>query len=48
MIKNIVFFYMKTLFTFTNSVDPDETPHYAAFHDETPDYAAFHMGLHFL
>ena len=30
--------YCKDLFTFTNSVDPDEMQH----------YAAFHLGLHFL
>ena len=30
--KNIVFFCLKIFFTFTNSVDPDEMQHYAAFH----------------
>ena len=34
--KNIVFFSLKIFFTFTNSVDPDEMSH----------YAAFHLGLH--
>ena len=29
---NIVFFCMKIFFTFTNSVDPDEMQHDAAFH----------------
>ena len=36
--KNIVLFYLKILFTLTNSVDPDEMQH----------YAAFHLGLHCL
>ena len=36
--KNIVFFCLKIFFTFTNSVDPDEMQH----------YAAFHLGLHCL
>ena len=36
--KNIVFFCVKIFFTFTNSVDPDEMQH----------YAAFHLGLHCL
>ena len=36
--KNTVFFCLKIFFTFTNSVDPDEMPH----------YAAFHLGLHCL
>ena len=30
--KNIVFFCLKIFFTFTNSVDPDEMQHFAAFH----------------
>ena len=30
--KQIVFFCLKFFFTFTNSVDPDEMQHYAAFH----------------
>ena len=30
--KNIVLFCQKICFTFTNSVDPDEMQHYAAFH----------------
>ena len=30
--KNIVFFSMKIFFTFTNSADPDEMQHYAAFY----------------
>ena len=34
----IVFFCLKILFTFKNSVDPDEMQH----------YAAFHLGLHCL
>ena len=36
--KNIVFFCLKIFLTFTNSVDPDATQH----------YAAFHLGLHCL
>ena len=36
--KNIVFFCLKIFFTFTNSVDPDEMQH----------HAAFHLGLHCL
>ena len=36
--KDIVFFCLKTFFTFSNSVDPDEMQH----------YAAFHLGLHCL
>ena len=31
-LKNIVFFCLNILFTFTISVDPDEMPHYAALH----------------
>ena len=34
----MVFFGLKNFFTFTNSVDPDELPH----------YTAFHLGLHCL
>ena len=34
--KNIVFFCLKIFFTYTNSVDPDEMQH----------YAAFYLGLH--
>ena len=34
--KNVVFFFLKIFFTFTNSVDPDEMQH----------FAAFHLGLH--
>ena len=30
--NNIVFFCLKIVFTFTNSVDPDEMQYYAAFH----------------
>ena len=30
--KNIVFFCLKIFFSFTDSVDPDEMKHYAAFH----------------
>ena len=30
--KKIVFFCLKIFFTLTNSVDPDEMQHYAAFH----------------
>ena len=30
--KNIVFFCLKIFFTFTNSADPDEMQHSAAFH----------------
>ena len=30
--KQIYFCYMKILFDFTNSVDPDEMLHHAAFH----------------
>ena len=36
--KNVIFFCLKIFFTFTNSVDPDEMQH----------YAAFHLGLHCL
>ena len=36
--KNIVFFCLKIFFTLSNSVDPDEMQH----------YAAFHLGLHCL
>ena len=36
--KNIVFFYLKIFLTLTNSEDPDEMQH----------YAAFHLGLHCL
>ena len=39
------------LFLFLNSADPDETPHYAAFHlvlHCLPNNAAFHLGLHCL
>ena len=36
--KTIVFFCLKIFFTFTNSVDPDEMQH----------NAAFHLGLHYL
>ena len=36
--NNIVVFCLKTFFNFTNSVDPDEMPH----------YVAFHLGLHCL
>ena len=32
--ENIVFFRLKNLFTITNSEDPDEMHHYAAFHLE--------------
>ena len=35
---DIVLFYVMILFTFTNSVDPDEMQH----------NAAFHLGIHFL
>ena len=38
LIKNFFLFYLKIFFTFTNSVDPDEMQH----------YAAFHLGLHCL
>ena len=34
--RNIAFFCLKILFTFSNSVDPDEMPL----------NAAFHLGLH--
>ena len=37
-LKKIVFFCLKIFFTFTNSADPDEMQH----------YAAFHLGLHCL
>ena len=30
--KKIVIYCLKIFFTFTNSVDPDEMPHNAAFH----------------
>ena len=36
--NNIVFFYLPVFLTFTNSADPDEMQH----------NAAFHLGLHFL
>ena len=36
--KHIAFFCLTNFFTFTNSVDPDEMQH----------YAAFHLGLHCL
>ena len=36
--KNIIFLCLKTFLTFTNSVDPDEMQH----------CAAFHLGLHCL
>ena len=36
--KNVVFFCLKFFFTYTNSIDPDEMLH----------YAAFHLGLHCL
>ena len=36
--SNIVFFDLKIVFTFTNSVDTDEMQH----------YSAFHLGLHCL
>ena len=35
---NVVLFCLKIIFTFTNSVEPDEMQH----------YAAFHLGLHCL
>ena len=35
-LKKIAYFCLKIFFTFTNSVDPDEMQH----------YAAFHLGLH--
>ena len=31
-LKILYFFCLKIFFTFTNSVDPDEMQHYAAFH----------------
>ena len=36
--KNTAIFCLKIFFTFTNSVDPDEIQH----------YAAFHLSLHYL
>ena len=36
--KKYCIFCLKIFFTFTNSADPDEMPH----------YAAFHLGLHCL
>ena len=36
--KKILYFLSEDLFTLTNSVDPDEMPH----------YVAFHLGLHCL
>ena len=36
--RKILFFRLKIFFTITNSVDPDEMQH----------YAAFHLGLHCL
>ena len=38
ILKTIVFFCLKTFFALTNSVNPDEMPH----------YGGFHMGLHSL
>ena len=38
MLKNFVFFWLKIYFVLVNSADPDEMPH----------YAAFHLGLHCL
>ena len=32
ILKNIVFFYLDIFFDLTNSVDPDEMLHNAAFH----------------
>ena len=53
--KNIVFFCLKIFSTFTNSVDPDEMQHYAAFNATAfhhslhcLHYAAFRQGLHCL
>ena len=37
-LKNVLLFCLKIFITFTNSVDPDEMQH----------YAAFHLGLHCL
>ena len=31
VLKNLQFFSLKIIFVVTNSVDPDEMPHYAAF-----------------
>ena len=36
--KKLLYFLPEDIFTFTNSVDPDEMQH----------YAAFHLGLHCL
>ena len=36
--KNIIFLSLKIDFVLANSIDPDEMPH----------YAAFHLGLHCL
>ena len=38
ILKNIIIFCLKIIFTFTNSVDPDEMQY----------NAAFHLGLHYL
>ena len=32
------------VFIYANSADPDEMPHYVAFHQH---YVAFHQGLHY-
>ena len=41
-----ILFCLKIFFTLTNSVDPDEMQHYAAFHLGL--HATFHQGLHCL
>ena len=32
ILNNVIFFCLEIVFTFTNSVNPDEMQHYAAFH----------------
>ena len=47
--KNIVFHSLKIDFVFANSADPDEMPHYAAFHLGIHCLSSTHLrvsGLH--
>ena len=47
--KNVVISCLKIFFTFTNSVDPDETQHSNSVGpDEMQHYAAIYPGLHCL
>ena len=43
--KKIVFFCLKIFFTVTNSVDPDEMQHYAAFHLGLHCLQSTHLGV---